>query len=128
MFYTLIQNYYENEYMYDNFNGKLFVFHSIYSFYLPYYMIIITERLKKYDIGIKMFDIIFTTFSQKMIDIDKYWIENLIHNFYFFYNKTTDLNFIIKWKEYLLLLKIKYPNIDILLIDKYNFLSQIFNI
>jgi hypothetical protein len=123
MFYTMIQNYYENDYLTDNFNGKLFVSYPIYSFYLPYYMIIVTERLKKYDIGLKMYDIIFTN---KNVNIERFWLENLIHNFYFFYNKTEDINFINKWKEYLSLIKINHPNIDILLIHKYSFLLPIF--
>ncbi len=125
MFYTLIQKYYENDYINDTFNGKLFVSIPIYSFYMPYYMIIVCERLKKHDIGIKMYDIIFT---KKMVDVDIFWIENLIHNFYFFYNKTENTNFINKWKEYLSLIKIKYPNIDILLIEKYKFLQELFKI
>ncbi len=125
IFYLLIQNYYENDYINDNFDSKLFVSFPIYSFFFPYYMIIVCERLKKYDIGLKMYDIIFT---KKMIDVDIFWIENLIHNFYFFFNKTDNINFINKWKEYLSLIKIKYLNIDILLIQKYNFLQELFKI
>jgi hypothetical protein len=121
-FYKLIQNYYENDYLNDTFNNKLFVNSLDYSFYLPYYMIIVSERLKKYEIGFKMYDIIF---SKKPINIDIYWIDCLIHNLYFFYDKTNDIIFNNKCKEYLSLVKIKYPNIDILLINKYNFLSPL---
>jgi hypothetical protein len=75
-----------------------------------------------------MYDIIFTNFSLKMIDIDIFWIENLIHNFYFYFNKTDDIKFINKWKEFLSLIKIKYQFLDILLIQKYNFLQELFKI
>ena len=58
-YYTLIQNYYENYYITDTFQHKLFVSEADYSFFLPYIMIIISDRLKKYDIGLKMYNIIF---------------------------------------------------------------------
>ncbi len=122
-FYTLIQKYYENDYLNDGFNNKLFVNGYDYSFYLPYYMIIVSERLKKYDIGLKMYDIIFT---KKNIDLNIFWIENLIHNLYFFYSKTEDQSFLNKWKEYLSLIKNKFPDIENTLIKKYNFLLPIF--
>lgn len=65
-YYESIQHYYENDYINDDFKDKLLVCEEIYNFYLPYYLIIVSERLKKYDIGLKMFDIIFT---KKNIDI-----------------------------------------------------------
>ena len=118
-FYTLIQKYYENDYINDQFNNKLFVNAFDYSFYLPYYMIIVSERLKKYDIGLKMYDIIFT---KKTIDLHIFWIDNLIHNLFFFYTKTNDSSFFNKWKEYLELVKNKFPDIENILINKYKFL------
>jgi tetratricopeptide (TPR) repeat protein len=122
VFYTLIQKYYENYYINDQFNNKLFINGFDYSFYLPYYMIIVSERLKKYDIGLKMYDIIFT---KKTTNIDFYWIENLIHNLFFFYTKTNDSSFFNKWKEYLELIKNKFPDVENILINKYKFLIPV---
>ena len=122
-FYSLIQKYYENDYLNDVFNNKLFVNMFDYSFYLPYYMIIVSIILQKYEIGLKMYDIIFT---KKQINIHIFWIENLIHNLYFFYLKTKDESFFKKWKEYLELIKTKYPDIENTLIRKYNFLTPLF--
>jgi hypothetical protein len=85
-------------------------------------MIIVSERLKKYDIGLKMYDTIFT---KKTINLHIYWIENVIHNLFFFYTKTTDESFFNKWKEYLALIKTKYPDIEHTLINKHKFLIPI---
>ena len=45
-------------------------------------MIIVCERLKKYDIGLKMFDIIF---NFKHIP-DVWWLNNLLHNLIKFFD------------------------------------------
>ena len=42
-YYTLIQKYYENEYPMDNLSSKLFARVMDYTFYLPYYIIIVSE-------------------------------------------------------------------------------------
>lgn len=85
-YYLNIKNFYENEYANANFSlsDKLFVDVSKYDFFLPYYMIIVTERLKKHDIGIKMYEIIF---DKKNSMFNEWWIENLFHNLSFFIEK-----------------------------------------
>jgi len=120
-FYTLIQNYYENQYINDKFINKLFVTENIYSFYLPYYMIIVCERLKKYEIGIKMYDIIFTKGN---VNIGEWWIKNLVYNLQFFIEKNKDINFVTKWRNYLTLINKKCYDIDRKLVNKY----EIYNI
>jgi hypothetical protein len=125
MFYTLIQNYYETtsiNLFKSIFDNKLFVNSYSYSFYLPYYMIIVSEKINKYDLGLKMYDIIFT---MKVVDVNIYWIENLIHNLYFFYHKNQEQSFIDKWKEYFSLVKLTHPTIDTDLITKYNYLEEL---
>jgi hypothetical protein len=120
-FYTLIQNYYENQYINDKFINKLFVTENIYSFYLPYYMIIVCERLKKYEIGIKMYDIIFTKGN---LHIGEWWIKNLVYNLQFFIEKNKDINFVTKWRNYLTLINKTGYDIDRKLVNKY----EIYNI
>jgi hypothetical protein len=115
-FYELIQNYYENDYINDNFSKKLFVNERDYSFFLPYYMIIVCERLKKYDIGLKMFDIIFT---KKTVDVGEWWIKNLVFNLQFFIEKNKDISFAFKWREYLSLINQKGYDIDKNLVNNY---------
>jgi FkbM family methyltransferase len=81
-YYTFIQNYYENEY----FNGdgdvssNLFSIVLDYSFYLPYYMIIVFEHLKMFDSGLLMYRIIF---KRKSFASDWHH-NNLVHNLKFF--------------------------------------------
>jgi len=120
-FYELIQNYYENDYINDNFSKKLFVNERDYSFFLPYYMIIVCERLKKYDIGLKMFDIIFT---KKNVDVGEWWIKNLVFNLQFFIEKNKDISFAFKWREYLSLINQKSYDIDKNLVNNY----EIYNV
>ena len=73
MYYTLIQDYYENK-LYNNGSAENWLFRNIseYVFYLPYYMIIVSQRTGHLETGIKMYEIIFknayTKVSQSCID------------------------------------------------------------
>jgi hypothetical protein len=84
MYYTLIEDYYENKSLSDTMSDKLFVRINDYFFYFPYYMIIVCERLKKYKNGIRMYEIIF---EKKITGISQWWINNLINNLQFFIDK-----------------------------------------
>lgn len=130
LFYQLIQNYYENKFVpkndnnicikYDeNINCKLFLQLVYYKFYLPYYMIIVSEKLKKYEIGIRMFEIIF---ELQYIDAGEILINNLIYNLQFFIYKNTDIKFVNKMNSYFSLIKNKNVHND--LINKY----EIYNV
>ena len=98
-FYKLIQDYYENNFMLDNVvSTKLFVNNDEYEFYLPYYMIIVAERTKNYQVGIKMYDIIF----KKNFQYVSVWsLNNLIYNLQFYLNKIDkESDFISNCKKY----------------------------
>ena len=62
---------------------KLFIDENIYKFYLPYYMIIVAQRIKNITVGLLMFEKIFQ--SKPMI-FTEWWIKNLLYNFQFFIN------------------------------------------
>jgi hypothetical protein len=81
-FYTLIKHYYENEYVNDSDASTTYLFmrKEEYDFYLPYYMIIVSERLKDYDTFAKMYEIIFI---QKYRKASNWWISNLYYNIQF---------------------------------------------
>jgi tetratricopeptide (TPR) repeat protein len=79
-YYTLIQNYFENEYAADNIASRLFAKKEEYDMYLPYYMIIVSERLKRFDIFKKMYEIIF---RQSYLHAGAWWIHNLFFNLQF---------------------------------------------
>ena len=80
---------------------------DIVNFYLPYYMIIVFERLKKYDNGIKMFEIIF---EEKQTNIDNWWIGCLLSNLLFFIDKVSDEKFFRSCENYLNFLYSEYNN------------------
>jgi len=81
-YYTLIQDYYEKEYYPSNgdLSSKLFAKVMEYTFYLPYYMIIVCEKNKKMETGVKLFDIIF----KRKVNPGQWWIDNLLFNSQFF--------------------------------------------
>ena len=104
MYYTMIQDWYENSYINDtSLSGKLFADMLDFDFYLPYYMIIVSDNVGKKEVGVKMYNMIFT--KKKMAP--QWWIDNLLYNFQFFYTiiPKTDTEFISKAKEYLKLLE-----------------------
>jgi len=98
-YYLLIQDYYENRYStgMDDLSTKLFVRTMDYSFYLPYYLIILCENIKKYDLGIKMYLLIF---EKKSIP-GEWWINNLLFNARFYIKNHSNKVFIDKLKEYI---------------------------
>ena len=122
-FYTLIQENYENKYLNGtfDFDGKLFVNCDDYSFYLPYYMIIVSEILKKHEIGLKMYSIIF---EKKTVNVDSFYMKNLVNNLQFFIEKNTCHSFVRNWQKYLTLINEKKHDIDTNLVNKY----EIFNV
>lgn len=80
-YYTLIKDYFENEYLTDDkVSGYLFMRKSDYDFYLPYYMIIVTERLKIYDTYSKMYEIIL---KRRVKNVELWYINYLYNNIQF---------------------------------------------
>jgi hypothetical protein len=80
-YYTLIQNSYETTFMTYNSYNKLFVDNKISNFFLPYYMIIVSEKTKNLKTGIKMYEIIF---SKRTEGVSQWHIGNVLYNFQFF--------------------------------------------
>lgn len=79
-YYTLIQDYVENKYLTDNIAVKLFVKNTEYEFYLPYFMIIVADKVKRKEVGAKMFEILF----QKAHVPGEWWTRNIFTNIQFF--------------------------------------------
>ena len=119
-FYLLIQNDFENNFLNFNLANYLFASPLDYEFYLPYYMIIVSERLKKYDVGIKMYHNIF---NKKPLSVGEWWLNNLFSNLQFFIDKVpkTDILFFKNCDEYLSLLNKNNFNLtfNINIIQKY---------
>ena len=79
-YYGFIQDYYEKRYQNDHISDCLFVKKEEYDFYLPYYMVIVSEHLKKMPTFIRMYEMIF---AQKYVHVGSWWIQNLFHNLQF---------------------------------------------
>ena len=77
-YYSLIQEYYENEYLNDNIFKKLYVNALDYEYVLPATMI--SQCTDKPEIGIKMYEIIF---NKRVLNIGTWWINYLYNNIQF---------------------------------------------
>ena len=82
-YYTVIQNFYENHYNPDTLGEKLFARRSEFDFYLPYYMVIVSERTKRLDTSAKMYELIF----KHRFLASEWWLKNLFHNIQFCANQ-----------------------------------------
>ena len=84
-YYKTIQDYYENDFYQNNIVGKYLSLNTTeYTFYLPYIMIIVSENTKQYNIGIRMYEIIF---KYKFSTVPQFYITHLFSNLKFFYEK-----------------------------------------
>ena len=82
-FYKLVENWYITNYLLTGGNkltDTLFVDLADYDFFLPYYMIIVSDRIKKQSIGIQMYNFLFTNKKTG----PAWFMNNLLHNFQFF--------------------------------------------
>ena len=80
-YYGVLRDFYKNSYLNDGLNNKLFVDVSISEFHLPYYVVIVCEKMRDYDTGIHMYRIIFT---KKCKRFDEWYIGNMLYNLQFF--------------------------------------------
>lgn len=109
-YYLNIKNFFENYYLHMSclLNDKLFIKNIDFDLLLPYYMIIVCERLKEYKTGIKMYEIIFT---KKFKTHHEHFIGNMLFNLQFFIDEVVENdNFIELFQEYIdFLIQINYP-------------------
>jgi len=80
-FYNLVKKSFEDCNI--TYSGKLFVESMRYDFYLPYYMVIVSERVGDKKTGLKMYEIVF---KKKPRKFEEWWIKNFIYNLQFFIN------------------------------------------
>jgi glycosyltransferase involved in cell wall biosynthesis len=80
-YYEIIQPHYEDKYPDKHFSEKLFVNTVTHNFYLPYHMIIVSDRMKRNAIGVKMFQIIF---RNKYVHPNHWYLTHLFNNLQFF--------------------------------------------
>jgi beta-1,4-mannosyl-glycoprotein beta-1,4-N-acetylglucosaminyltransferase len=80
-YYLMVKDYYENYYLTTKMDKKLFITLDKYNFFLPYYIILIADKVQDFECVIKMFEIIFI---KKMPMGELWYIRNLLYNLQFF--------------------------------------------
>ena len=99
-YYLNVKDFLENKYLKTHMLTKLFIMPDKYNFFVPYYMIIIADKVKDFECGIKMYEIIFTK-KHKMFET--WYIKCLLYNLQFFlkYVPTHNTKFLELTNEYL---------------------------
>jgi len=104
-YYTMIKDHYENDFVKENVADYLFTKKEEYDFYLPYYMVIVSQRVERYDTCVKMLEMIFT---QRYLYSGEWWLHNLFHNIQFaISHMPKDLKFLESMLSYVEALKAK---------------------
>ena len=93
-YYSLIKDFYENRYLTSDVQGKLFVEVDKPNLYLPYYMILVSDKVKKSIPEAKqtitnMYVIVFT---KKFNSNDEFFIGNILYNLQFFIEECLTFN------------------------------------
>jgi FkbM family methyltransferase len=117
-YYLNIKDFFENKYLNTNISAKLFSTLDKFNFFVPYYMILIADKVQDFYCVVKMYEIIFTK-KQRMFE--EWYIKNLLYNLQFFLQHVPKDNtqFIPLANEYF---KFVYENgIEL---QKFDFLSK----
>ena len=119
-YYGVLRDFYRDTYLNDDLNNKLFVDMSISEFHLPYYVVIVCEKMRDYETGIHMYKILFT---KKCKIFDTWLVSNMLYNLQFFteHVKEEDKSaFYSLFQEYVdFLIANNYPLSD----DKHEFMK-----
>jgi hypothetical protein len=80
-YYMNVKDFFENSYLNADMSRKLFINPDRYSFFLPYYMILIADKVQDFKCVVRMYEIIFI---KKSPIFDEWYIGNLLYNLQFF--------------------------------------------
>ena len=109
-YYNMVKSFYNERYLKNGLNNKLFLDVSAANLFLPYFMVIICDTVKDYETALQMYKIIFT---KKHIERSKHHIGNLLFNLQFYIDSNTfkkDQDLLPLFKEYIdFLISINYP-------------------
>lgn len=120
-YYLTIKDFFETKYLQTDMSKKLFINIDKYNFFLPYYMILIADKVQDFKCVIRMYEIVFIK-KQKMFE--EWYINNFLYNLQFFLNhvETTNTNFIMLANDYVKFLydnNVKLHNCEFLNKDVY---------
>lgn len=107
-YYNIAKPFYTKSIFKNNDNHKLFLDVSKSNFFLPYYMILVGDKVGHYDTIIEMYTIIFI---KKYKETNGFFVGNLLYNMQFFIDKVKDdKQFMQLFQEYInFLVKNNYP-------------------
>jgi glycosyltransferase involved in cell wall biosynthesis len=107
-YYSIVKSFYNDRYLKYGLQDKLFIDLSKTNFYLPYYMILVSDKMQDHETTIQMYRIIFT---KKYRETNSFFVGNLLYNLQFFIERAKDdSEFISLFNEYInFLLSINYP-------------------
>ena len=112
-YYNIVKSFYNQKYLTEGFNHKLFLDVGKANLFLPYYMILVSDKVKDYETTLQMYKIIFT---KKHIERNKHYIGNMLYNLQFFIDNIlfkNDTDFLKLFQEYIeFLVSINYPIYD----------------
>jgi GR25 family glycosyltransferase involved in LPS biosynthesis len=81
-YYLIVKDFFENRYFENtNISNKLFINEDKYNFFVPYYMILIADKVQDFKCVIRMFEIIFI---KKQNMFQEWYIKHLLYNLQFF--------------------------------------------
>jgi len=100
-YYSTIRDFYENRYLkVDSAANKLFVDTAKLSMHLPYYMILVADKMQDFKTVIHMYRVIFT---KKHKEYSRFFVGNMLYNLQFFIDKpeaANDPDFYRLFREY----------------------------
>jgi glycosyltransferase involved in cell wall biosynthesis len=120
-YYLNIKDFFENRYLHTNMASKLFTTQDKYDFFVPYYMILIADKVQDFDCVIKMYEIIFTK-KQRMFE--EWYVKNLLYNLQFFLqhvpkDNTTFIKLANNYFKFIYENGVNLQNLDFLLKPEY---------
>ena len=116
-YYLIVKEFFENKYLTSDMPNKLFLNSDKFNFFVPYYMILIADKVKDFKCVIKMYEIIFT---KKQNMFDQWYIKNVLYNLQFFFeyvptdNKNNFIKLANNYIEFLYLNKVNIQICDFL--------------
>jgi hypothetical protein len=79
-YYLNVKDFFENHYLNIDISQKLFAISDKYNFFVPYYMILIADKVQDFKCVIRMYEIVFI----KKQMVGEWYIKNFLYNLQFF--------------------------------------------
>ena len=121
-YYNIVKPFYNEKYLKYNLQGKLFLDVSKANFILPYYMVLIADKMQDFDTIIQMYKILFIKKHIFLTQQNKnFFIGNMLYNLQFFIERVkNNKEFMNLFKEYIdFLISLNYPVYDYDFMVKY---------